>query len=106
MAPRSGGKRHALLHPYGEPAVAPRLLDEELPTPLTTEIDAGSPYGNILSWTIVEGVLTPLALALLPSPTANGWIEVDQRPLGPDQIFVPTDVLAVVRTDAIVPPAP
>ncbi len=60
-------------------------------------------YGYVLGYTLSGGTLTVTSLSLPASPNANGWIEVDQRPLGPGESYVPTGELCRFNTSVLVP---
>lgn len=87
-----------------------------LPAAGTVDADPGVPagwqaltsgvsgaYGTIVGFTIVGGVFEVTSLSLTAAPNANGWIEVDQRVLGPTESYAPTGELMRVDTRQLVP---
>jgi hypothetical protein len=95
----AGGPATPPIPPPG--SVSPRPSAPAGWKPLTTQIDSSAAYAHILSWTPGGGPVA--SLPLLPAPDTNGWIEVDQRALGPGEWFIPDGLLALVRTDLLVP---
>lgn len=60
-------------------------------------------YGTIIGFAIVGGVFQVTSLSLAASPEREGWIEVDQRVLGPTESYAPTGELLRLDTTKLVP---